>query len=103
MAERKTPSGATLQSPEVASRLKFVDPEHVPVRVVNAIPHMSYVGTLVDLTLGTHQIGVQPDGSLAPETVIAARIRFDLEMARILHLELGRLLATLTKPEGPTN
>ncbi len=101
MDQPEAPGGATLQSRKVITR--FAEPEHVPVQIVNAIPHMSYVGTLVDLTLGTHHVGVQADGSLAPETVITARLRFDLEMARVLHRELGRIVATLTKPGGPAH
>lgn len=75
-----------------------LDPENVPVRVVNGIPQFGVIGSLVSLTLTTDRIGFGADGKLKSEMVVAARLRFDLEMARILRDVLNSQIELLSPP-----
>jgi len=59
----------------------ITDPDNIPVKVVNGMPQYGVLGGLVVMTLTTARIGVGADGAPNPDMVIAARLRFDLEMA----------------------
>ncbi|WP_157861894.1 hypothetical protein [Methylobacterium sp. Leaf361] len=74
------------------------EPEHVPVRVVNRAISIDWIGSQFDVVLGTTMIGVTPSGEPEEQMVIAARLRFDLEMARILHDRLTHAIGAVTPP-----
>ena len=62
----------------------FVDPHNEPVRVVNMLSFHPNIGGLVDLALCTYRVVPDQEGSAKHEAIVAARLRFDLQMARSL-------------------
>lgn len=78
------------------------DPDDVPVRTVNNVASI-IIGSVVGMTFITDRVGFNEDGSQRPEPVIAARLRFDLELARMIRDQLNVQIDLLTKPEGKAN
>ncbi len=74
------------------------DPDNVPVKVVNAVAQYGVIGSLVSLTLTTARSSFSPDGKVEPDMVVAARLRFDLEVARILRDRIDAQIKLLTAP-----
>jgi hypothetical protein len=81
----------------------FVDDGLAPIRVINRIVNVRYGASLFELVLGTVNLGVAPDGNLKAQTLIASRLRFDLQMAQLLRDTLDKQIAALTAPEGKAN
>ena len=73
-----------------------LDPDNVPVRVVNGIVQVSVVGSLVSMTLTTDRSGSDVQGNFKSEMIVAARLRFDLELARMLRDVLNAQIELLT-------
>lgn len=76
--------------------MRPIDPENIPVRVVNGAPQIGVIGSLIAITLTTDRIGFDANGKVQSEMVVAARLRFDLEMARILRDILNTQIELLT-------
>lgn len=74
---------------------KPTDPDNVPVRVVNAISAIGLIGGCVDIVLST---GRYVPGETQAELVVCARLRFDMEMAKIIRRALDDQIALLTPP-----
>jgi hypothetical protein len=70
------------------------DLDDVPVRIVHRISQFGFIGDLADVVLGTMR--VDPDGHL--EHVVAARLRFNLKVAKDLRRCLDEQIACLTQP-----
>lgn len=81
----------------------ITDPDNVPVRVVNGMAQIGIIGGLVAITLTTARVGIGTDGKPNPDVIIAARLRFDLEMARIIRDKLSEHIALLKPPETKAN
>lgn len=82
-------------SDSTPSQLTIGDPDNIPVRVVNGVPHFGVIGSLIALTLTTARVSFV-DGKLEPDLVIAARLRFDLEIAKLLRDNLDSQIRLLT-------
>jgi len=80
------------------SAYPITDPDNVPVRVINGVAQYGVVGSVVSLTLTTARYSFAPDGKIEPDMVIAARLRFDLEVARIIRDRLDAQIEKLTAP-----
>jgi hypothetical protein len=78
------------------------DPDNVPVRTVN-LAHADVIGSVVSLTCMTDRIGYAEDGTFKRDLVIAARLRFDLEIAKIIRDQLDTQIALLSRPPGHPN
>lgn len=79
------------------------DPDNVPVRVINGVKQCGIVGSVIAMTLTTVRFGFD-DGQLQPDVVVAARLRFDLEIARSLRDLLDSQIKLLTVvPEAKAN
>lgn len=78
------------------------DPDNVPVRTVN-LAVSNIIGGVVAVTLLTDRIGFRDDGSARIDMVVAARLRFDLQMAKVIRDQLNAQIAMLEKPEGQAN
>lgn len=74
------------------------EPEHVPVRVINRLINLDYVGSQFDVLLGTTMLGVTPAGDHEEQMIIAARLRFDIDLARAIHEQLGKAIQAVTTP-----
>lgn len=79
------------------------DPDEIPVRVVNGVSTIGLIGSLIDLTLFTTRFVAAEEGKPNSEHVVAARIRFDLEMAKATRGALDTQIALLAKPDGQAN
>lgn len=66
--------------------------------VVNSIISADYFGSLFMLTLGSARDGVGDDGQLQRKDAIVARLRFDLEMAKIIRDRLDHLIGVVSPP-----
>lgn len=78
--------------------VSLVDPDQVPIRVINEMAPIGFLGSLFDLVLSTAGSGVDAEGNLQAKRIIAARLRFDLDFARAFHAALGQAIAAVTTP-----
>lgn len=78
--------------------MRPLDPDNVPVRVINGMPQIGIIGSVFALTLTTDRIGTKEDGSPKAEMIVAARLRFDVEMARMIRDALDAQIKMLTQP-----
>lgn len=76
-----------------------IDPNNVPVQTINRISTLDYFGSVIAMTLSTDRVGFDENGNVKPEMIVAARLRFDLEMAKIIRDALDRQIAVLTAPK----
>lgn len=67
------------------------------VMATGALP-LGLYGALLDLTFTNDSVIVQPSGELKVQRSIVARVRFDLEMARVLRDALDTTIQGLTAP-----
>jgi hypothetical protein len=79
------------------------DPDNIPVRVVNAVTAVVVTGGAIHLELATARVKPLPDGKIEPDYVVAARLRFNLEMARVLRDTINKQIALLTPPDSKAN
>lgn len=79
------------------------DPDNIPVRVINGLSVATVMGGLIHITLITTRIAAGPDGKLEHDNVIAARLRFDLDMARAVRSALDIQIALLAPPDTKAN
>ena len=79
------------------------DPNNVPVTHVTGFISNIYNGQTIAMNFVTDQMAIYPDGSGESELIVAARLRFDLNVAvRIrdqLNVHLASLAATLPPGE----
>lgn len=73
-----------------------LDPDNVPVRIVNGFCQSGILGGLVSLTLATDRVNADADGKVKSEMIVAARLRFDVELARALRDFLNTQIELLT-------
>lgn len=73
------------------------DPDNVPVRVING-SYCTSIGSNISLTLNTLRVAFNDKGEVENNRVIAARLRFDLEIAKILRDQLDSVISLLTAP-----
>ncbi len=76
----------------------LIDPDVIPVRIVNGVANMNYFGSLFDMMFTTNFLGCDEYGNMQAQRVVAARLRFDIDFARALHDNLGRMIDALTAP-----
>jgi hypothetical protein len=88
--------------PEPSSARLPSDPDNIPVRVINSVSTV-IIGSVVHLIGVTDRVSLASDGKFQPDPVIAARLRFDVEIARALRDQLNVQIELLTKPEGKAN
>lgn len=85
---------AAVPAPEVP------DPDQVPVRHVSgAVSVLS--GATIMLNITSDRLGMRADGSLFPDPIIAARLRMDLNMARLIRDQLDAHISGLTAAMPP--
>ena len=79
----------------------FVDPHNEQVRVVNMVSFHPNIGGLVDLALCTYRVVPDHEGGAKHEAIVAARLRFDLNMAKSLRDGLSQQieLAEMSKTQ----
>ena len=79
------------------------DPNNVPVTHVTGFISNIYNGQTIAMNFVTDQMAIYPDGSGESELIVAARLRFDLNVAvRIrdqINIHLAGLAATLPPGE----
>ena len=80
--------------------VRVTDPDCIPVRVINRIDTVGHIGGLIDICLST---GRFVEGQKDAEFTVAARLRFDVEMARIIRNALDSQLALMAEPDGKPN
>ena len=76
------------------------DPDQVPVRHVTGAVSVLSGGTIM-LTLVTDRLGLRLDGGTYGDPIIAARLRFDIDMARRIRDQLGAHISGLTAAQPP--
>ena len=68
----------------------FVDPDNVPVRLVDQITFHGIVGNLLDITCCSVRKTPHTDGSVSAEAVVVARLRMDLGLAQAMRDRLSQ-------------
>lgn len=80
------------------------DPNNVPVTFVNSVDGIGFLNGVVNVTMSTYRYTPLEDDMVKADSVIAARLRFDLFCAQQLHKLLGDIIETNTKgaaqPQG---
>ncbi|MCJ2067247.1 hypothetical protein MKK75_00225 [Methylobacterium sp. J-030] len=76
------------------------DPDQVPVRHVSGAFSVITGGTIM-LNLMSDRLGMRLDGTLYTDPIIAARLRMDLEMARLIRDQLDAHLSGLSATRSP--
>jgi hypothetical protein len=84
----------------IAEAIKILDPDNIPVRVVNKVEAIATIGSQIDLMLTTSRTNIGTDNAIVFDHIVAARLRFGLEMARIIRDALDSQIAILTSSEG---
>lgn len=82
-------------------RPKFIpdiDPGNVPIQTINGAQMHGFPGSQFAVTLKTLGWRQTPNGDYEAVNIIAARLRFDLEMARIIRDQLNEAINVLTAP-----
>ena len=87
----------------VAKQRRVSDPDNVSVKVIDGLVSCGILGTSVAMTLTQHRLMIGPDGALDPDTVIAARLRFDLEVAILIRDALNNQIKVLTVQQERPN
>jgi hypothetical protein len=78
--------------------LKITDPDNIPITFVNEIGNVGFLNGIMNITFTVARF--TPDGSqIAPDMVIASRLRMDLHCAQQLHDLVGRIIESNTKPD----
>lgn len=80
------------------STVHISDPRAVRTVFVNQLVNSGHLNGVVNVTLATAQFTAQPDGSIAPDLVVAARLRMDLYVAAQLRDALDKIIAQNTEP-----
>ncbi|MBS7543032.1 hypothetical protein [Ancylobacter oerskovii] len=88
---------------EIGNPKRPDDPDNIPVRVINWLPQIGIVGNSIALTLTTDRGGFTSEGKHQVYMVVAARLRMDREMARILRDALTTHIDLLTPPPNKGN
>ena len=76
---------------------RVIEHETVPTYFVNRMLGGGYFGSLFDVVLAENRIGYDAKGEAEGQALIVARIRFDRDFAKMLHAQLGNMLA-VTEP-----
>jgi hypothetical protein len=77
--------------------LKITDPDNIPITFVNEIGNVGFLNGIMNITFTAARF--TPDGSqIAPDMVIASRLRMDLHCAQQLCDLVGQIIANNTKP-----
>ena len=74
----------------------IADPDHVPVRHITGVFSNIFNGQTIALNLITDRMAVGRDGSGHQDLIIAARLRFDLDVARRIRDQLNAHLSGVT-------
>jgi hypothetical protein len=77
------------------------DPDHVPVRHVTGVVSNIFNGHFIAMNLVTDRMAVGTDGSTQTDLIIAARLRFDLNVAKNIRDQIDAHLSGLTNAQGP--
>ena len=81
----------------------FTDPHGEQVRVVNQAFFHGIFGGLCDITLCTLRMVPDPAGGATRESIVAARLRLDLVMAKSLRDGLARQIELAETPTVQPN
>ncbi len=75
--------------------IEDIDPNHVIVQIVDRVTFHSKIGDMLGVTLSTITPIPNSNGKFVYKAVVAARIRFDLSMARAIVQGLGQQIASV--------
>lgn len=77
--------------------LKITDPDNVPITFVNEIGNAGFLNGVLNITLTAARF--TPDGTqIAPDIVVASRLRMDLKCAQQLCDLVGSIIEQNTAP-----
>lgn len=80
-----------------------IDPDNVSVRIIDGIVNFGILGATINMTLATNRIRVTAEGKLDNDYVIAARLRFDPNVGRLIRDAIDAQLKLFGAPEGKAN
>lgn len=76
--------------------LKITDPDNIGIVFVNEVGNVGFLNGVLNVTLTAARF--TPDGTqIAPDMVVASRLRMDLRCAQQLHELVGRIIDENTK------
>lgn len=73
------------------------DPNSVPVVFVNSVDGIGFLNGVVNVTMSTYRYTPADGDKVEADSIIAARLRFDLFCAKQLHKLLGDIIEENTK------
>lgn len=76
----------------------YVDPPGINAVTVHGIVFSGYFASQFSVVLGTAINRVRENGETYVETAVCARLRFDLDMAKMIRDQLDKQIALLTAP-----
>ena len=80
-----------------------IDPEAVPVRIIDRVVNFGILGTTINMTLATNRMAIVGGGRIQNEFIIAARLRFDPRIGRIIRDAINSQLKLIETPKGNAN
>jgi altronate dehydratase len=83
--------------------LKITDPDNVAITFVNEVGNVGFLNGILNVTFTAARF--TPDGTqIAPDIVVASRLRMDLQCAQQLHTMIGSIIeANTTQPKSGLN
>lgn len=70
----------------------ITDPHNVSVIFCNQVIGSGYLNGVCNVTMGTHRFTPTSDGKVAPDVIVAARLRLDMFAVQQLYDTLGSIL-----------
>ena len=87
--------------------LKITDPDNVAITFVNEVGNVGFLNGILNVTFTAARFTPNntPDGiQIAPDIVVASRLRMDLQCAQQLHTMIGSIIeANTTQPKSGLN
>lgn len=84
-----------------AARIVVIDPDNIPIKLVDNLETIGLVNGLVDLTFSTARFIMGESGRV--EHVIAGRLRMTVDVAKALRDHLDRQIRLMSHPCGGAN
>ena len=76
--------------------LKITDPDNIGITFVNEVGNVGFLNGIINVTFTAARF--TPDGTqIAPDIVVASRLRMDLKCAQQLHDLVGQIIEANTK------
>jgi len=90
-------------APKVPAVRLAADLNNVPVQIVDGVQTFGMIGGTINITLVTNRIGVRENGDAFDEFIVAARLRFDPVVGKMIRDAIDSQLTLLSAPTQKAN